>query len=151
VQLIAMTSQECSLSLRSDHLRLRYSTGFDVTRSQILSKEYIRGRGIVPVILASLNPIANIFQHGFQVAPGHRSCDAAGKQPGIMWIFKGHRACSYLHAGESLVGHCEYLLVLLVIETELISSKYFGTMAGVRGFNDPNVQVNPDGNSVWHQ
>ncbi|CAI7566686.1 unnamed protein product [Penicillium bialowiezense] len=28
---------------------------------------------------------------------------------------------------------------------------YFGTMAGVRGFNDPNVQVNPDGNSVWHQ
>jgi phospholipase C len=29
--------------------------------------------------------------------------------------------------------------------------QYFGTMAGVRGFNDPNVQVNPDGNSVWHQ
>ena len=29
--------------------------------------------------------------------------------------------------------------------------QYFGTMAGVRGFNDPNVQINPDGNSVWHQ
>ncbi|KAJ6191313.1 Phosphoesterase [Penicillium mononematosum] len=28
---------------------------------------------------------------------------------------------------------------------------YFGTMPGVRGFNDPNVQVNSDGNSVWHQ
>ncbi|KAJ5970336.1 uncharacterized protein N7479_000254 [Penicillium vulpinum] len=28
---------------------------------------------------------------------------------------------------------------------------YFGTMAGVRGFNDPNVQINPDGKSVWHQ
>ncbi|KAI2706015.1 hypothetical protein CBS147332_7259 [Penicillium roqueforti] len=28
---------------------------------------------------------------------------------------------------------------------------YFGTMPGVRGFNDPNVQVNPDGNSVWKQ
>ena len=29
--------------------------------------------------------------------------------------------------------------------------KYFGTMAGVRGFNDPNVQVNQDGQSVWYQ
>lgn len=24
-------------------------------------------------------------------------------------------------------------------------------MAGVRGFNDPNVQVNSDGRSVWYQ
>ncbi|RAL05427.1 nonhemolytic phospholipases C family protein [Aspergillus ibericus CBS 121593] len=29
--------------------------------------------------------------------------------------------------------------------------QYFGTMAGVRGFNDPNVQVNPDGLPVWYQ
>ncbi|KAJ5948164.1 phosphoesterase family-domain-containing protein, partial [Penicillium verhagenii] len=28
---------------------------------------------------------------------------------------------------------------------------YFGTMSGVRGFNDPNVQANDDGKSVWHQ
>ncbi|KAF8849972.1 putative hemolytic phospholipase C precursor [Acephala macrosclerotiorum] len=28
---------------------------------------------------------------------------------------------------------------------------YFGTLAGVRGFADPNVQVNPDGRSVWYQ
>ncbi|KAJ5991937.1 phosphoesterase family-domain-containing protein [Penicillium sp. IBT 35674x] len=28
---------------------------------------------------------------------------------------------------------------------------YFGTMPGVRGFNDPNVQINSDGQSVWHQ
>ena len=31
------------------------------------------------------------------------------------------------------------------------STQYFGTMAGVRGFNDPNVQINPDGLSVWYQ
>lgn len=30
-------------------------------------------------------------------------------------------------------------------------SKYFGTMAGVRGFNDSNVQANPDGLPVWYQ
>lgn len=24
-------------------------------------------------------------------------------------------------------------------------------MAGVRGFNDPNVQINPDGLPVWYQ
>lgn len=29
--------------------------------------------------------------------------------------------------------------------------QYFGTMAGVRGFNDPNVQVNADGLDVYHQ
>ncbi|CAK44018.1 uncharacterized protein An01g11130 [Aspergillus niger] len=29
--------------------------------------------------------------------------------------------------------------------------QYFGTMAGVRGFNDPNVQINPDGLPVWYQ
>jgi phospholipase C len=27
---------------------------------------------------------------------------------------------------------------------------YFGTMAGVRGFKDPNVQIN-NGQSVWYQ
>lgn len=31
------------------------------------------------------------------------------------------------------------------------SIQYFGSMAGVRGFNDPNVQVNSDGLSVYHQ
>lgn len=30
-------------------------------------------------------------------------------------------------------------------------NQYYGTMAGVRGFADPNVQVNPDGRSVWYQ
>lgn len=49
------------------------------------------------------------------------------------------------------MGYCMCSPVVLVIEIMLIVSKYFGTMAGVRGFNDPNVQVNPDGNSVWHQ
>jgi phospholipase C len=29
--------------------------------------------------------------------------------------------------------------------------QYFGTMAGVRGFADPNVAINPDGKSVWYQ
>jgi hypothetical protein len=29
--------------------------------------------------------------------------------------------------------------------------QYFGSMAGVRGFNDPNVQVNADGKPVWYQ
>lgn len=30
-------------------------------------------------------------------------------------------------------------------------NQYFGSMAGVRGFNDPNVQVNPNGQAVWYQ
>lgn len=49
------------------------------------------------------------------------------------------------------MGHGELLPVALIVELVLTAAKYFGTMAGVRGFNDPNVQVNPDGNTVWHQ
>lgn len=41
------------------------------------------------------------------------------------------------------------ILISFILLTPYL--QYFGTMAGVRGFNDPNVQVNPDGNSVWHQ
>ncbi|KAJ5312138.1 hypothetical protein N7508_002968 [Penicillium antarcticum] len=41
--------------------------------------------------------------------------------------------------------------VVIFMQENRSWDSYFGTMAGVRGFNDPNVQVNPDGNSVWHQ
>lgn len=33
----------------------------------------------------------------------------------------------------------------------LFKPQYFGTMAGVRGFGDPNVQINPDGRSTFEQ
>ena len=36
-------------------------------------------------------------------------------------------------------------------DLRLRCSQYYGTMAGVRGFADPNVQVNPDGRSVFEQ
>lgn len=29
--------------------------------------------------------------------------------------------------------------------------QYFGTMAGVRGFADPNAHVSQDGKQVWFQ
>lgn len=44
------------------------------------------------------------------------------------------------------------LLHSLVLRSPLtVRLQYFGTMAGTRGFNDPNVQVNPDGLPVWYQ
>lgn len=46
---------------------------------------------------------------------------------------------------------CKCSFLVLTLEAILMGSKYFGTMAGVRGFNDPNVQINPDGNPVWYQ
>lgn len=39
---------------------------------------------------------------------------------------------------------------LYVIENRAFDH-YFGTMAGVRGFSDPNVQVNADDQPVWQQ
>ncbi|KAE8421216.1 phosphoesterase family-domain-containing protein [Aspergillus pseudocaelatus] len=41
--------------------------------------------------------------------------------------------------------------VVIFMQENRAWDTYFGTMAGVRGFNDPNVQVNPDGQSVWNQ
>ncbi|ETI23478.1 hypothetical protein G647_05280 [Cladophialophora carrionii CBS 160.54] len=41
--------------------------------------------------------------------------------------------------------------VVLFMQENRAFDHYFGTMAGVRGFSDPNVQVNPNGKSVWYQ
>lgn len=40
--------------------------------------------------------------------------------------------------------------VVLFMQENRAFDHYFGTMAGVRGFSDPNVQVN-NGTPVWHQ
>ncbi|KAJ5901667.1 hypothetical protein N7495_002195 [Penicillium taxi] len=41
--------------------------------------------------------------------------------------------------------------VVIFMQENRAWDTYFGTMAGVRGFNDPNVQVNDDNLPVWHQ
>ncbi|KAF3912765.1 hypothetical protein ABW20_dc0105965 [Dactylellina cionopaga] len=41
--------------------------------------------------------------------------------------------------------------VVLFMQENRAFDHYFGTMAGVRGFSDPNVQVNPNGRSVFYQ
>ncbi|KAJ5212782.1 uncharacterized protein N7498_004428 [Penicillium cinerascens] len=41
--------------------------------------------------------------------------------------------------------------VIIFMQENRSWNNYFGTMAGVRGFNDPNVQVNADGLDVYHQ
>ncbi|KAL1988863.1 hypothetical protein VTN96DRAFT_6852 [Rasamsonia emersonii] len=41
--------------------------------------------------------------------------------------------------------------VVLFMQENRAFDHYFGTMAGVRGFADPNVQVNPDGHSTFQQ
>ncbi|KAK7449302.1 hypothetical protein VKT23_013445 [Stygiomarasmius scandens] len=41
--------------------------------------------------------------------------------------------------------------VVLFMQENRAFDHYFGTMAGVRGFRDPNVQINPDGRSTFFQ
>ncbi|KAG8415828.1 hypothetical protein J3459_014035 [Metarhizium acridum] len=41
--------------------------------------------------------------------------------------------------------------IVLFMQENRAFDHYFGTMAGVRGFGDPNVQVNPDGRSTFEQ
>ncbi|KAG2418380.1 hypothetical protein HFD88_001481 [Aspergillus terreus] len=41
--------------------------------------------------------------------------------------------------------------VVIFMQENRSWNNYFGTMAGVRGFNDPNVQVNSNGTPVWYQ
>ncbi|KAK0387603.1 hypothetical protein NLU13_3849 [Sarocladium strictum] len=49
----------------------------------------------------------------------------------------------------SSLGEVKHV-VMMMLENRSFQH-YFGTMAGVRGFADPNVQINPDGRSVWYQ
>ncbi|KAJ3995821.1 hypothetical protein F5050DRAFT_1808312 [Lentinula boryana] len=41
--------------------------------------------------------------------------------------------------------------IVLFMQENRAFDHYFGTMTGVRGFKDPNVQVNSDGRSVFFQ
>ncbi|RDW65067.1 hypothetical protein BP6252_10718 [Coleophoma cylindrospora] len=41
--------------------------------------------------------------------------------------------------------------VVLFMQENRAFDHYYGTMAGVRGFADPNAQVNPNGNTVFYQ
>ena len=41
--------------------------------------------------------------------------------------------------------------VVLFMQENRAFDHYFGTMAGVRGFSDPNVQVNADGLTTFQQ
>lgn len=41
--------------------------------------------------------------------------------------------------------------VILFMQENRAFDHYFGSMAGVRGFSDPNVQVNAGGKEVWFQ
>ncbi|KIK54174.1 hypothetical protein GYMLUDRAFT_249774 [Collybiopsis luxurians FD-317 M1] len=41
--------------------------------------------------------------------------------------------------------------IVLFMQENRAFDHYFGTMAGIRGFKDPNVQVNADGRSVYFQ
>ncbi|EFX01061.1 non-hemolytic phospholipase c [Grosmannia clavigera kw1407] len=41
--------------------------------------------------------------------------------------------------------------IVLFMQENRAFDHYFGTMAGVRGFADPNVHVNPDGHSIFEQ
>lgn len=40
--------------------------------------------------------------------------------------------------------------IVLFMQENRAFDHYFGTMSGIRGFKDPNVQVN-DGTPVWYQ
>ena len=47
--------------------------------------------------------------------------------------------------------HVSFKFLNQSLYMELNLRKYFGTMAGVRGFGDPNVHIASDGRPVWFQ
>ena len=54
-------------------------------------------------------------------------------------------------AGVAALGLEQINHLVLFMQENRSFNHYFGTMAGVRGFSDPNVQVNPDGKSTFQQ
>ncbi|KAF3403372.1 Non-hemolytic phospholipase C [Talaromyces pinophilus] len=53
------------------------------------------------------------------------------------------------NAGAASLKDIKHVIMLMMENRSF--QHYFGTMSGVRGFADPNVQINPDGKSVWYQ
>ncbi|PMD34958.1 putative hemolytic phospholipase C precursor [Hyaloscypha variabilis F] len=56
-----------------------------------------------------------------------------------------------LAGATSAVGLGDVKHVIMLMMENRSFQHYFGTMSGVRGFADPNVQINSDGKSVWYQ
>lgn len=57
-----------------------------------------------------------------------------------------------LFAGAAFAGSiADIEHVVLFMQENRAFDHYFGTMAGVRGFKDPNVQVNTGNRSVYYQ
>ncbi|KIW76133.1 hypothetical protein Z517_10878 [Fonsecaea pedrosoi CBS 271.37] len=60
-------------------------------------------------------------------------------------------ATAFVGSGVSADSLASINHVVLFMQENRAFDHYFGTMAGVRGFSDPNVQINPNGKSVWYQ
>src|ERR1700753_2118056 len=56
-----------------------------------------------------------------------------------------------LAAGASAGSLADIEHVVLFMQENRAFDPYFGTMAGVRGFSDPNAQVNAENRPVWDQ
>ncbi|TVY39251.1 Non-hemolytic phospholipase C [Lachnellula subtilissima] len=58
----------------------------------------------------------------------------------------------FIHAAIASAGSLKDIKhVVLFMQENRAFDHYFGTMAGVRGFSDPNVQVNADGKNTFQQ
>jgi hypothetical protein len=82
------------------------------------------------------------------------------------WLSLGYQKCCPLYAGKQGFQPCTFIFrrsnhthlpqpshhfnLITKITNDCII-QYFGSMAGVRGFSDPNVQINPNGKSVFYQ
>lgn len=64
----------------------------------------------------------------------------------------GVATCLLAVAGAVQAGSLQDIKhIVLFMQENRAFDHYFGTMAGVRGFADPNVQINPDGRSTFEQ
>ncbi|KAL8286140.1 hypothetical protein RQP46_004628 [Phenoliferia psychrophenolica] len=60
-------------------------------------------------------------------------------------------AAAAVHVAAAAPGLEQIDHVILYMQENRAFDHYFGTLAGVRGFKDPNVQVNADGRSTFYQ
>lgn len=59
-------------------------------------------------------------------------------------------ACSSIASQATSDGLAEIEHIVLFMQENRAFDHYYGTMAGVRGFKDPNVKIT-NGKSVWYQ
>lgn len=92
------------------HKYIQCYSSLDFLRSLHASLGGYISSGLFSQLNYSPSSLLQLPNHGFQIAEVYRYRGTSRRRSSFWWVFKRHRACRHLHAGESLVGYGTFFL-----------------------------------------